>query len=217
MPGKNLKTFISKPLSLSVPASFTEEEACAIVSQEFSFAEDLPPETRGLVLVSSNAGDRSAVAFWKQALNSGVAFALPAGFPWTLANATASYLSRCWQVKGPVSTLSGKGEALGIGLHYAMRYLHSGQAHAIMLVAAGYSEKPGFHRFEGFLVNCQEAQMGKTCRVELNPGQTLPDFSRFENPVEEALQWNHAIVQNRIFLVSVPAGPNLFLKPANHS
>src|SRR5688572_14928099 len=71
------------------------------------FAPMTDQDRAGLYLASANAGAHSAVSFWREAQRDGVRFASPELFPWTLANAPCSWLSRRFGVRGPNVTYLG--------------------------------------------------------------------------------------------------------------
>jgi hypothetical protein len=72
----------------------------------------------GLYLATSNAGHRESVDFWRAALDTGLAFANPRMFPWTLANSPTGAIAQELGVRGPTYTLVGhRDAALGIVEH----------------------------------------------------------------------------------------------------
>ena len=66
----------------------------------------------GLYVATPDSGSREAVAFWAAAQVTGLAFAAPAAFPWTLVNSTAGRISLELGITGPCSTLVGGDDAL---------------------------------------------------------------------------------------------------------
>jgi hypothetical protein len=53
-----------------------------------------------LYLATSNAGHRESVEFWRAALGTGLAYANPRLFPWTLANSPTGATGRPRSVTG---------------------------------------------------------------------------------------------------------------------
>jgi len=62
-----------------------------------------------LYLATNEAGVRESMAFWAAAQQSGLAFATPGAFPWTLANSPAGRISVVLNMTGPCTTLLGEG------------------------------------------------------------------------------------------------------------
>jgi len=60
-----------------------------------------------LVVVTAEVGAREAVAFWAAAQQTGLRFAAPGAFPWTLANGVAGRISVVLGVRGACTTLVG--------------------------------------------------------------------------------------------------------------
>jgi 3-oxoacyl-[acyl-carrier-protein] synthase II len=65
-----------------------------------------------LYVATPDSGAREAVAFWAAAQVTGLAFAAPAAFPWTLVNSTAGRISLELGVTGPCTTLVGGDDAV---------------------------------------------------------------------------------------------------------
>jgi hypothetical protein len=64
-----------------------------------------------LYLATPDAGAREALAFWVAAQETGLAFAAPAAFPWTLANSAAGRICQHLGIRGPCTTFVGGDEA----------------------------------------------------------------------------------------------------------
>jgi len=64
-------------------------------------------EQSGLYLSTSDAGIKTSVIFWEEALEHGPGLVGPRLFPWTLANGPATCLARELGLKGPNITLVG--------------------------------------------------------------------------------------------------------------
>lgn len=59
------------------------------------------PDTTGLYVVSNHIGTNSSLAFWKDVIKNGPAFANPELFPWTLANSVCGAIARHFGITGP--------------------------------------------------------------------------------------------------------------------
>jgi hypothetical protein len=64
-----------------------------------------------LYVATPDAGAREALAFWAAAQQTGLAFAAPAAFPWTLANSPTGRISQALGIRGPCTTYVGGDEA----------------------------------------------------------------------------------------------------------
>jgi 3-oxoacyl-(acyl-carrier-protein) synthase len=62
----------------------------------------------GLYVATSNGGCHESVTFWRDALETGLAFANPRLFPWTLSNSPTGSIARALGVRGPTYTLVGR-------------------------------------------------------------------------------------------------------------
>jgi hypothetical protein len=65
-----------------------------------------------LYVATSDGGAREALAFWAAARETGLSFANPAAFPWTLANSATGRISQVLAITGPCTTYVGGEEAL---------------------------------------------------------------------------------------------------------
>ena len=66
----------------------------------------------GLYLATSTAGRWESIDFWRAATETGLAFANPRLFPWTLANSPTGSIAKALEVRGPTYTLVGRADAL---------------------------------------------------------------------------------------------------------
>jgi hypothetical protein len=66
-----------------------------------------------------DAGAREALAFWAAAQQTGLAFAAPGAFPWTLANSPTGAISQRLQITGPCTTHVGADEAVAAAFEAA--------------------------------------------------------------------------------------------------
>lgn len=68
---------------------------------EMEFGKPSNPDAIGLYIVSNHIGTNSSIAFWKDVIQHGPAFANPELFPWTLANSACGYIARHFGITGP--------------------------------------------------------------------------------------------------------------------
>jgi len=64
-----------------------------------------------LYVATTDGGAREALAFWAAASETGLAFANPGAFPWTLSNSATGKLSQVLGITGPCTTYVGDDEA----------------------------------------------------------------------------------------------------------
>jgi 3-oxoacyl-(acyl-carrier-protein) synthase len=107
------------------------------------FATAAPRARTGLFVVSDNAGTATSLAFWSEALRTGVDVASPALFPWCLANAPCGALARHFHVTGPNATWLGDGEALLAALEAAADALEDARLDAVIVVALEIAKAGG--------------------------------------------------------------------------
>jgi 3-oxoacyl-(acyl-carrier-protein) synthase len=88
-----------------------------------------------LFVATLDAGARESVHFWRQSRVSGLAFANPRPFPWTLANSPTGEIARRLGVRGPTFTLVGRVEALTGALEQALEELASDRAQRALVAA----------------------------------------------------------------------------------
>lgn len=96
---------------------------------EIGFAAD------ALCVATLDSGARESVRFWESSRASGLAFANPRPFPWTLANSAAGRVAQALGVRGPTFTIVGRGEALTAALEQALEELASGRARRVLVAA----------------------------------------------------------------------------------
>lgn len=88
-----------------------------------------------LSVATLDGGARESVHFWCESLASGLAFANPRPFPWTLANSPTGRIARELGVRGPTFTLVGRVEALTGAFEHALEELTSSGVEKALLVA----------------------------------------------------------------------------------
>jgi hypothetical protein len=94
----------------------------------------------GLYLATSNAGHAESVEFWRAARDTGLAFANPRRFPWTLANSPTGAIAKALDVHGPTYTLVGGRDAVAGALEHAADDLADGVVTAAVVVAVDLVE-----------------------------------------------------------------------------
>lgn len=65
------------------------------------------PKSTGLFVISNHIGTQSSIAFWKDVIKNGPAFANPELFPWILANSACGVIARHFGITGPNFTYTG--------------------------------------------------------------------------------------------------------------
>lgn len=89
----------------------------------------------GLYVATATAGRAESVEFWRAALETGLAFANPRLFPWTLANSPTGAIARALDVRGPTYTLVGGDDAIAGAREHAADDLAAGIVTAALVVA----------------------------------------------------------------------------------
>ena len=89
-----------------LPHQPSEQESLETVLDDLAPIFETVPAVDGeregaLLVVSDDAGNATAVKFWRDALSTGLAVASPAAFPWCLANAACATIARRFGVTGP--------------------------------------------------------------------------------------------------------------------
>jgi hypothetical protein len=88
----------------------------------------------GLYVATATAGRAESVEFWRAALETGLAFANPRLFPWTLANSPTGAIAKALDVRGPTYTLVGGANAAAGALEHAADDLDAGIVSAALVV-----------------------------------------------------------------------------------
>lgn len=68
---------------------------------EQTFGKPERPDATGLYIISNHIGTNASLAFWKDVIENGPAFANPELFPWTLANSACGCIARHFGITGP--------------------------------------------------------------------------------------------------------------------
>jgi hypothetical protein len=87
-----------------------------------------------LYVATPDGGAREAIAFWTEALATGLAFAAPGAFPWTLANSPTGRISQRLGIRGPCTTYVGGDEALDEARTHARDDLFAGLVSRALVV-----------------------------------------------------------------------------------
>lgn len=89
----------------------------------------------GLYVATSTAGHRESVGFWTAAQETGLIYANPRLFPWTLVNGPTGSIAIALGVRGPTYTLVGYAEAVLGALECAADDLRAGAVSRPLVVA----------------------------------------------------------------------------------
>ena len=88
-----------------------------------------------LCVATLDAGARESVHFWRESLATGLAFANPRPFAWTLSNSPTGRIAQRLGVRGPTFTLVGRAEALTAALQHALAELDARRALRVLVAA----------------------------------------------------------------------------------
>ena len=97
--------------------------------------EEAEFEADALYVATTDGGAREALAFWAAAHETGLAFANPAAFPWTLANSATGRISQVLGITGPCTTYVGGDEALAEAEQDAETDLADGLVRSALVVS----------------------------------------------------------------------------------
>lgn len=92
-------------------------------------------EPDSLYVATLDAGSRESIHFWAAANETGLSFANPRVFPWTLANSPTGHIAKMLSIRGPTYTLVGKVAALVAAFSHAIDDLETGLVAQALLVA----------------------------------------------------------------------------------
>lgn len=96
-----------------------------------------------LYVATTDGGAREALAFWAAAQQTGLGFANPGPFPWTLANSATGRISQVLGITGPCTTYVGGEEAVAEAEQDAGADLEEGLVTSALVVAlAGVGPVP---------------------------------------------------------------------------
>lgn len=77
----------------------------------------------GLYVATLGSGAAESVRFWRDAKETGLRFANPRAFPWTLCNAPTGHMAQRLGIRGPTYTVIGGSDALAAAMDHAMEDL----------------------------------------------------------------------------------------------
>jgi hypothetical protein len=117
----------------------------------------------GLYVATSNAGHRESVEFWRAALDTGLAFANPRLFPWTLANSPTGAIAQALGIRGPTYTMVGRDDAAAGIVEHAEDDLVDGLVSRAIVVAVARGDD-GRSRLAAALV---ASELSIDCRESL--------------------------------------------------
>ena len=89
----------------------------------------------GLVLATLDSGARESVQFWRASRETGLAFANPRGFAWTLSNSATGRIAQELGVRGPTYTLVGRTDALAAALEHALAEVATDDVSRVLVAA----------------------------------------------------------------------------------
>lgn len=95
----------------------------------------------GLYVATASAGGRESVEFLRDGLATGLAFANPRLFPWSLANSPTGAIARALGVRGPTYTLLGAADAVAAAFEHAAEDLADGVVRRPLVVALDADEE----------------------------------------------------------------------------
>lgn len=89
----------------------------------------------GLYVATSSAGAQEAVAFYREGIATGLAFANPRRFPWALANSATGAIARALDIRGPTYTLMGGSSAVEAAFEQVADDIEEGLIAVALIVA----------------------------------------------------------------------------------
>lgn len=95
----------------------------------------------GLYVATADAGAAESIDFWRSAIATGLSFANPRPFPWTLANSPTGRIAQSMEIRGPTYTLVGCGEALAAAAGHAIDDVTKGIGRALVVALDGSGEE----------------------------------------------------------------------------
>jgi hypothetical protein len=106
------------------------------------FQPPIDADRSALYVVSANAGFQPSLLFWAEARRSGLAFASPELFPWTLANAAGGWLACHFGITGPNATYTGQIEGLLAAFEQAGEDFNHGRINTAWIIAVDFAQTP---------------------------------------------------------------------------
>jgi 3-oxoacyl-(acyl-carrier-protein) synthase len=127
-----------------------------------------------LCVATLDSGARESVHFWKASRASGLSFANPRPFPWTLANSPTGRIGQNLNVRGPSFTIVGRAEALAAALDHALEELASGRARRTLVAA-----------LDG--ITLEETRLAAVSLVDVESAESLAAVAAGSRPAETAI------------------------------
>lgn len=122
-------------IELDLGTGQLEREAVESVLDRLApLCEGAGGDRTALFVVSPNAGASTAVQFWEDAKQKGVALANPELFPWCLANAPCGAIARRFGITGPNATWLGDEDALDAAWRAAESAIEAGRVSRVFLL-----------------------------------------------------------------------------------
>jgi 3-oxoacyl-(acyl-carrier-protein) synthase len=88
-----------------------------------------------LCVATFDAGGRESTRFWQESLATGLVFANPRPFPWTLSNSVTGRIAQELGIRGPAFTTVGRADALTAALQHALDELECRRARRPLVAA----------------------------------------------------------------------------------
>lgn len=127
-----------------LPRNVSEREALESVMEPLAPYFAKSSGRAGLFVATRDAGSRTSVQFWRDAMRVGVAFANPELFPWCLANAPCAAIARRFKITGPnVTWLGDDALASALAAAHAAIDQHSIDAAFVVEIVFGSENGPG--------------------------------------------------------------------------
>jgi hypothetical protein len=126
----------------------------------------------GLYVATSNAGRDESIEFWRAAGETGLPFANPRLFPWTLANSPTGAIAKALDVHGPTYTLVGGVDAVIGAIEHAFEDLADGRVVSAAVVAVDLVD--GEPAVAAFLLESVDAARDLADRVPVTDPRAGP-------------------------------------------
>lgn len=136
-----MRTPPSLELDLS-PDQLEREAIDSVLDRLVPLCEGKGGDRSALFVVSPNAGTPTAVRFWSDTQQKGVAVANPELFPWCLANAPCGAIARRFGITGPNATWLGDEEALEAAWQSAESTIEAGRVSRVFLLYMRFGTPP---------------------------------------------------------------------------
>lgn len=124
------------------PGQLEREAVESVLDRLATLCEGVDGDRTALFVISPNAGTSTAVQFWGDAKQKGVAFANPALFPWCLANAPCGAIARRLGITGPNATWLGNDDAFEAAWQAAESAMEAGRVSRVLLFYISFGSAP---------------------------------------------------------------------------